>query len=365
MTRGQNNFYIFYNEVMLMFSHSDAAPAIQKKAFQIDDVTITIVCNTLEATKFVYFDGLSSEKDTDALYEKIINKIEEEAGKYYLVLPEDSRFASYIRKNQPSQLPKIVGANPLATKLVNADNFQKLDPQNFQCQTYLDESKNSSLSILAGKISAFQTQSLCDIRDDLSDDVAKKKIEERYQAKMIEKKLKSNSIAIFVAEDSNGVAATLVVTSFPKDEKSSESSKNLYASDLILRKSLIENQKFISQFMGHVYHLLPSTFAKASVVTLLAPGQKLGKCITETTQKDGTSLCEKLTASNQDKQGLLTYFVAPKTPAVTNGVEIAGFGSKLRSGTVRMWSFATGTERGFSSLSLEETPPTSNSVRRP
>lgn len=313
-----------------MFSHSDTAPAIQRNTFQIDSVTITIVCNTLEATKFVYFDGLYPEKDTDALYEKIINKIEEEAGKYYLVLPENSTFASYIRKTQTSQLTKIAGANPLVTKLVNTDNFQKLDPQHFLCQIYLDESKNSSLRKLAEKISAFQTQSLCDIRDDLSDFGAKKKIEERYQVKMIEKKLQSTSIAIFVAEDTSGVAATLVVTSFPKDKKASESSQNVYASDLILRKSLIEDQTFISQFMGHVYHLLPSTFAEAQVVTLLAPGQKLGKCITETTQSDGTPLCEKLTASNQDKQGLITYFVAPKTPAATNAVEAAGFVPKPR-----------------------------------
>lgn len=345
-----------------MFSYSDLDPAIQRKSFQINDITITIVCNTLEATKFVYFEGLASKNETDALYKKIINQLENEAGKYYLVLPKDSKFASYIRKTQPSQLDKILGANPLATKLANPNNFQKLDPQYFQCQTYFHESKNTKL---AEKISVFQTQSLCDIRDDLSDDATKKKIEERYQVKMIEKKLKSNSIAIFVAEDSEGIAATLVVTAFPKDEKTSDSSQNLYASDLILRKNLIENQTFISQFMGHVYHLLPDTFANVNIVTLLAPGQKLGKCINNTTQKDGTPLCEKLTADRQDQQGLLTYFVAPKTPANANGIQLRGFGLKLHSGPVRMWSLATGTERHFVSLSLNETPPTSASIYRP
>ena len=295
--------------------------AIQFGTIKVDDTAFTIICNTLENTKFVYFDHLPSDKtQADTTYEKVLNKIEDEAGKYYLVVPGDSGLIDYIRRTRPEQLTKITGANPLFTRITESANFMELNPTDFQVQVYINESNNSELRQISERISAFQTQSLCDIRPDLTDEVAKSKIEERYQPAVIEKKLRTNSIAIFVAKDKNDadkIIASLVITSFAKD-LNPKSSQHLYASDLILKKELVTNQVFISQFMGNVYKLVPYTFPNAAVITLLAPGQTLGQCISNTTQKNGDLLCTKLVDKEQNNLGLVPYFVAPKNqPQVT------------------------------------------------
>jgi len=292
-------------------------PVIQEHVVTISNGSFTIVCNTAENTKFVYFNFPIDAFKSDDLCRAVVESIERSPGKYYLVLSENSDLASYIRKTKPRQLIKLTGpnsANPLWVQLSEQEHFDTLATvyQLQLCHHIVSEEDSKRLS---ADISAFQIQALCDIRVDLSDDVAKQKIETRYQPAAIEAKLQSDCIAIFTARQDSHIIATLVITKFPT-VTSGQSKRYLYASDLILRKDLISNQRFVSQFLGSVYKSIQTIFPDAEILTLLAPGPALGKCITETTRTDGHFLHQVLDVATQDHFGLLTYFVESIPQAV-------------------------------------------------
>ncbi len=307
---------------------------IKRHGFQISKIKCIEVCNSLEATKFIYI-HLSNQSAPDNFYEMLLEKITKTNGKYYLIFKNevvdgngqrDSRSPASAILDKINQV-KPVHPNELASyfNLLFADLGKDLQqytaalPQNYTLSILRKESTLSIEQVRQCRaVSEFQINTLEALRPSLTDKELHLKRNERYGYMSLLQKTKASDIAIFIASRENAIVATLVVNAHSAENTNLIGDRIVFVSDLFLHQDLIGDHEFAAHFVSSTFKKIKAVFPKSEFATLLAPEKPedpLIKCLTHLVS---VGICQRLDYEQQTKLGLVPYFVNHPSQTLAN-----------------------------------------------
>ncbi len=217
------------------------------RSIKLQNYNALEVVNHLEATRFVFLDGLpTSKSERNEIYQLIIDKLSQEDGKYYIVISPvySDELLQYINGRHPGYSDTLVAK---ANLLINSTLEE--EKQGERIDVFSIDAQSSDKLISA--ISSFQKKCLIEMRPSLLEEAAKKKLEDRYCFDALRTKANSGNILIFYTKKDNQIISTLTLNSHYLGNDTSE--KILYASDFILEKNLLKSD-FPEKFLRSIFN---------------------------------------------------------------------------------------------------------------